>query len=167
MSLPQGRTTHHARSAGIPPSIAPRRRLACAGAASCFGARSRREINQAIASFASDPWKRENRLRKLREVRKSMPAVRASLLPLVAGESLPQEVAGYRWLRIRLRELRKSLHEVQAPLLRLAGESLPQGVAGQQNYICGSSGTHLSRRWRQIRLRELRKSRGDSSGCPS
>jgi hypothetical protein len=42
MSLPQGRTTHHARSAGIPPSIAPQRRLASAGAASCIGARSRR-----------------------------------------------------------------------------------------------------------------------------
>jgi hypothetical protein len=32
--------------------------------------------------------------------------------------------------QIRLRELRKSVHEVQAFLLLLAGETLPQGVAG-------------------------------------
>jgi hypothetical protein len=97
--------------------------LACAGAASCVGARSRCGINQAIASsFASDPRKRENRLRKLREMRKTMPAVQASML------------------------------------LLLAGETLPQGVAGQQNYICGLPGAHLSQRRRQIRLRELRKS---------
>jgi hypothetical protein len=145
MSLqsPQGRTTHHARSAGIPPSIALRRRLACAGAASCVGARSRCGINQAIASFASDPRKRENRLRKLREMRKSMPAVQASMLLLLAGETLPQGVAGQqnyicglpgahlseRRRQIRLRELRKSLHEVQAPLLLLADETRPQRVA--------------------------------------
>jgi hypothetical protein len=67
--------------------------LACAGAASCIGARSRRDIDQAIASFAPDPRKWENRLRKLREMRKSQPAVQASLL-LLAGETLPQRVAG-------------------------------------------------------------------------
>src|ERR1700704_2966196 len=42
---PQERTTHHGRNAGSPPSIARRRRLACAGAASCIGARSKRGIN--------------------------------------------------------------------------------------------------------------------------
>jgi hypothetical protein len=67
--------------------------LACAGAASCIGAPSRRGINKAIASFAPDPWKPENRLRKLREMRKSLPAVQASLL-LLAGEGLPQRVVG-------------------------------------------------------------------------
>jgi hypothetical protein len=67
--------------------------LACAGAASCIGARSRRDVDQAIASFAPDPRKRENRLRKLREMRKSLPAMQASLL-LLAGETLPQSVAG-------------------------------------------------------------------------
>ena len=118
LQSPQGRTTHHARSAGIPPSIAPRRRLACAGAASCVGANSC-GINQAIASFARDPRKRENRQRKLPEMRKSRPAV-------------------------------------QAPLL-LAGETRGR-VAGQQNYICGSPGAHLSERRRQIRMRDLRKS---------
>jgi hypothetical protein len=95
--------------------------LASAGAASCVGARSRCGINQAIASFARDPEKRENRQRKLREMRKSGPAV-------------------------------------QVPLLLLAGDTRPRRVAGQQNYICGSPGAHLSERRRQIRLRELRKS---------
>jgi hypothetical protein len=63
--------------------------LACAGAASCIGARSKRGINQAIASFAPVRRMRENRQRKLREMRKSLPAMQASLLPL-AGETLPQ-----------------------------------------------------------------------------
>jgi hypothetical protein len=68
--------------------------LVCAGTASCIGARSRRGINQAIASFAPDPRKRENRLRKLREMRKSLPAVQVSLLLLLAGKTVPERVAG-------------------------------------------------------------------------
>jgi hypothetical protein len=63
--------------------------LACAGAASCIGARSRRGINQGIASSAPDPRTRENGQRKLREMRKSLHAVQASML-LLAGETLPQ-----------------------------------------------------------------------------
>jgi hypothetical protein len=67
--------------------------LARVGAASGIGAQSRRGIKQAIASFAPEPRKREYRQRKLRERRKSLPAVQASLL-LQAGETLSQGVGG-------------------------------------------------------------------------
>ena len=112
---PQGRTTHHARSAGIPPSIAQRRRLACAGAASCLGGRSGRGINQAIASFAPDPRKRESRLR---EMRKSLPAVQASA------------AAGRRNASAESRRVTElHLWVVWRPLIGEAAANPPAGIA--------------------------------------